>query len=348
MMGLKVGIVGVTGYVGVELARILGQHPEVTALYGASKDFSEAALDQVYPHLRGRLALKIIKYEELQTVIDSCDLIFTALPHGLSAPVVKSALAAGKKAIDMAADFRLPDANLYEQWYEKPHGAPELLAEAVYGLPELFRQEIAPAHLVANPGCYPTSALLALAPLLKGGLIECNSVIIDSKSGVSGAGRTPSVGNLFSECNEVVKPYGVGTHRHTPEISWYASVLAGSAVDVVFTPHLVPMTRGMLSTVYSKLRQPLNTDDLRRVYENFYAGESFIQVCRQGEWPQTNWVRGTNNCCLGVAVTGGGQVITVSAIDNLVKGAAGQAVQNMNLIYGFPEMSGLDVTGLYL
>jgi len=345
-MGLKAGVVGVTGYVGAELVRILCRHPEVERITAASKDFVGEMIDQVFPSLRGYTNLKILSMEQLPELIEDSDVVFLALPHKVSAPVARDVLEQGKKVIDLAADFRLPDVRVYEQWYQVPHGAPELLGEAVYGLPELFRSAVKGTRLVANPGCYPTSALLALAPLLKEGLIDRSQVIIDSKSGVSGSGRTPGLGNIFCECHENIKAYGVGTHRHTPEIAHYAGVLAGGEVDLVFTPHLIPVTRGILSTVYARLERPVDTASLRGLYRDFYAGEFFVQVAADGEWPETKWVCGTNRCCLGVA-SQGERVIAVSVIDNLIKGAAGQAVQNMNLLFGLSEAAGLAGPALY-
>lgn len=346
-MRIKVGVVGATGYVGEELIRILSRHPEVEELVAVSRDFPGSPIDRVFPHLRGYTNLKIMGLDEIPTLIDDIDLVFIALPHGLSAPIAQRALGRGKRVIDLAADFRLPDVALYEAWYQMPHGAPELVGKAVYGLPELFRSAIFRARLVANPGCYPTSALLALAPLLKHGLVAQTPLIVDAKSGVSGAGRTLALGSHFCECNESVRAYSVASHRHTPEIAYYASVLAGSKVEVTFAPHLIPMTRGILSTVYANLLQPLEAASLRQIFREFYAGESFVQITEEGEWPRTKWVQGTNQCFLGLTVNGEKQVIVVSVIDNLVKGAAGQAVQNMNLMFGFSETAGLAVPGFY-
>ena len=346
-MGIKVGIIGATGYVGEELVRILCRHPQVTGIAVAAVDAPGQPLSRVYPHLAGFADMEILGADQVPDLIAGSDLVFSALPHGLSAPVARQALAAGRRVIDMAADFRLPDQALYEQWYQAAHEAPDLLGEAVYGLPELFRSAVVGARLIANPGCYPTSALLALAPLMKQGLVEQDSLIVDSKSGVSGAGRTLALGSHYSECNDNVRAYAVTAHRHTPEISYYASVLAGSKVEVVFTPHLIPMTRGILSTVYAELLQTLDAASLRQIYRDFYAGEQFIQIMGEGGWPETKWVQGTNRCCLGLAVAGQKRLIVVSVIDNLVKGAAGQAVQNMNLMFGLPESIGLDYPGLY-
>jgi len=345
-MALKVGIVGVTGYVGEELVRILCHHPEVSEITAASKEFAGTALDRVYPYLRGHAAIEIMGMEKLGELIDRSDVVFLALPHRVSAPIAQQVIEKGKKVIDLAADFRLPDQKVYEEWYQAEHGAPALLKEAVYGIPELFREQIKGKRLVANPGCYPTSALLALAPLLKNRLVDRSSVIIDSKSGVSGAGRSLKLGSLFAECNENMKAYGVGTHRHTPEIAHYAGVLAGEAVDIIFTPHLMPVSRGIISTVYAKLNSSLDSCSLRQIYQDFYATEEFVQVALEGEMPETKWVVGTNRCFLGVVVNGK-MAVVVSVIDNLVKGAAGQAVQNMNLLFELPENTGLQQLGLY-
>lgn len=346
-MGLKVGIIGITGYVGEELLRLLCRHPEVAEIRGAAGDHNKAAIDRIYPNLRGSAHLEVMGMEQTGELIEWADQIFLALPHGLSSPYAREAMAVGKRVVDLAADFRLPDPLLYQKWYQEPHGAPELLDQAVYGLPELFRPLIKKARLIANPGCYPTSALLALAPLLKAGLIAAGDIIIDSKSGVTGAGRALVPGSLFCECDESVKAYGVGTHRHTPEIAHYASLLAGTKVMVAFTPHLIPMTRGILSTIYVSLTERLSTGELRQLYRQFYEGEHFVHLCEEGEWPQTSWVKGSNHCFLGLAAGEGGRAVLVAVIDNLVKGAAGQAVQNMNLMWEIEETAGLQAPGIY-
>ncbi|HAA88973.1 MAG: N-acetyl-gamma-glutamyl-phosphate reductase [Thermoanaerobacterales bacterium 50_218] len=346
-MGIKVGIVGATGYVGEELIRILCQHPEVEEIFAVSRDFPGTPIDRVFPHLRGYVHLEILDFEAAPTLAEKTDVVFFALPHGISSSLVPKIFNKGKKVIDLAADFRVPDLAIYEKWYQVPHGAPDLLPEAVYGLPELFRSSIPAARLIANPGCYPTGALLALAPLLKHGLIRPDSVIIDSKSGVSGAGRSLNLGTHYPECNENVRAYSVAAHRHMSEISYYASRLAGREVGLTFVPHLIPMTRGILSTVYAELARPLDAASVRQIFKEFYEGEVFIHITEEGEWPQTKWVQGTNQCFLGVTVSNKKQVIVVSVIDNLVKGAAGQAVQNMNLLFGFPETAGLATPGLY-
>lgn len=273
---------------------------------------------------------------------EKADVVFLALPHGLAVDIATKLIPVGVKVVDLGADFRFHDTKTYETWYKVEHKNPQLAKEAVYGLPELWRDEVKGASLIANPGCYPTSAILGLSPLLKNGLIDPGSIIIDAKSGVSGAGRTPSAGNIYTETNETIKAYGVTTHRHTPEIEGMLSRIAQRELTVTFTPHLTPMSRGILSTIYANLLPQADGWDLQELYETAYAEEFFVRVLPKGTLPQTQWVRGSNFCDIGVTVDKRThRVIVVSAIDNLVKGAAGQAVQNMNLIFGLPENTGL-------
>jgi N-acetyl-gamma-glutamyl-phosphate reductase len=281
-------------------------------------------------------------------VAEKADLIFTALPHKAAMEVVPTFLALGKQVVDLSADYRLHDPLVYGQWYE-PHLNPELLPRAVYGLPELRREEIAAADLVANPGCYPTSIILGLAPLLKNGLIDPATIIADSKSGVTGAGRSAKVDNLYCEVNEGFKAYGVGgVHRHIPEIEQELSLLAGQGVVITFTPHLVPMDRGILSTVYAMPKKGVTAAQLQSIYEEHYDGEAFVRVLPQGSLPSTGFVRGSNFCDIGLTVDKRtGRIIIVSALDNLVKGASGQAVQNMNIVCDFPETMGLELIPVY-
>jgi len=274
-------------------------------------------------------------------------LVFTALPHQAAMAVIPGLLAAGCKVIDLSADYRLRDPQVYAVWYAT-HTSPELLSEVVYGLPELYRAAIPAARLIANPGCYPTSVALALAPLLRDGWIDPATLIIDSKSGTSGAGRSAKVDSLYCEVNEGFKAYGVGKHRHTPEIEQTLSDLAGQEVIVSFTPHLLPVNRGILSTCYASLQQEVTTAALLQHYRSFYDGEAFVRICAEGELPNIAYVRGANYCDIGLVVDPRTKrVIVVSAIDNLVKGAAGQAVQNMNLLLGLPETRGLEVVPLF-
>ena len=342
----RVAIVGAGGYTGVELLRLLCLHPHVELTCLTSLEEVGAPVSGVFPSLPKRIALKL-ETLDLDRVIAASDIVFTALPHKAAMAVVPPLLAAGKKVIDLSADFRLRDVGVYEQWYQR-HTCPELIPEAVYGLPELYRERIRGARLIANPGCYPTSAILALAPLLRNGLIDLETVIIDSKSGATGAGRAVRLGSLFCEVNEGFKAYGVGSHRHTPEIEQVLGDLAGSAVTVSFTPHLLPISRGILSTSYAKLRKPVGGAELSELFQEFYRGEPFVRVCPAGELPNVAMVKGSNYCDLGVVSDPRtGRAIVVSAIDNLVKGASGQAIQNMNIMAGFEEGLGLQVVPLF-
>jgi N-acetyl-gamma-glutamyl-phosphate reductase len=344
---LKVAIVGASGYTGVELIRILNGHPEVAVTCVTSEQSSGKKISDVFPSLRGRCDMVLENLEPVR-IAEKADFIFTALPHKAAMEVVPTFLKLGRQVVDLSADYRLTDPAEYARWYE-PHLNPALLKKAVYGLPELKRAKIAGAKLVANPGCYPTSVILGLAPLLRKKLIDPATVIADSASGVSGAGRAAKVDNLFCEVNDGFKAYGVGgVHRHIPEIEQELSLLAGREMTITFTPHLVPMDRGILSTIYAQPVQPVTAKLLVRLYSDFYRGEAFVRVLPEGSFPATGHVRGGNFCDLGVTVDQRtGRVIVVSAIDNLVKGAAGQAVQNMNIMRGFPENTGLEGLPLF-
>lgn len=340
-MGLKVGIAGATGYSGIELLRLLGDHPETEVVFAGTESYVGQELASVFPHLTDRIALQGRQADPES--LAECDVVFTALPHGVTMKLAPAVLAAGKRLIDLGADFRLRDTAAYEQWYKVKHEAQELQAEAVYGLPELFREQIRGARLVGNPGCYPTSCALAAAPLLKEGVVERRGIIFDSKSGVSGSGRGVNLGVHFSEVNENFKAYNIaGAHRHTPEIEQTLSDLAGEQVVVTFTPHLVPMTRGILTTAYFQLKEEMNTEQVLSLFRDYYDREPFVRVRKAGDLPATKQVAGSNYCDIGVQVDRrAGRVIVVAVLDNLVKGAAGQAVQNMNLICGLPETTGL-------
>jgi N-acetyl-gamma-glutamyl-phosphate reductase len=275
-------------------------------------------------------------------VVRESDIVFTALPHGESIKVVAACIKEGKKVVDLSADFRLKDKELYEQWYGK-HTCPDLLSEAVYGLPELYREEVKKAQLVANPGCYPTAAILALVPLLEAGMITPSGIVVDAKSGVSGAGRNPSMSNLFGEVAEGFKAYAVAQHRHAPEMDQELSARAEEQINILFVPHLIPINRGILSTCYARIKGEASTERASSVYQKRYKNEPFIRICPSGTFPFTTEVRGSNYCDLGVLVDdNSGQLIVISAIDNLVKGASGQAVQNMNIMCNFPETMGLE------
>lgn len=344
---LKVAIVGASGYTGVELIRILHSHPEVAVTCVTSEQSAGRPISDVFPTLRGRYDIELENLEPVG-IAEKVDIVFTALPHKAAMEVVPTFLKMNKNVIDLSADYRLRDAEVYGQWYDK-HLNPEFLQEAVYGIPELRRLQIAEASLVANPGCYPTSVILGLAPLLKGKVIDPKSIIIDAKSGVTGAGRGAKVESLYCEVNEGFRAYGVGgTHRHIPEIEQELSLLAGDPLRVSFTPHLVPMDRGILSTIYTNPLGKVSAADLITLYETFYDGEPFVRVLPEGTFPSTAHVRGSNFCDIGIAVDDRtGRVIIVSAIDNLVKGASGQAVQNMNLMCGLPETLGLDFLPMF-
>ena len=344
---LKVAIVGASGYTGVELLRILNCHPEVAVTCVTSEQSAGKNIADIFPSLRGRCDYVLENLEPVK-IAAKADFIFTALPHKAAMEVAPTFLKLGKQVVDLSADYRLRDADEYGRWYE-PHMNPHLLKEAVYGLPEIRRAKIVGAGLVANPGCYPTSIILALAPLLKKKLINPESIIADSKSGVSGAGRGAKVDSLYCEVNEGFKAYGVGgVHRHIPEIEQELGLLAGKKLPICFTPHLVPMDRGILSTIYLQPLQETTTAELLKVFRDFYRGEPFVRILPEGAFPSTAFVRGSNFCDIGLAVDNRtGRVIVVSAIDNLVKGASGQAVQNMNIMNGFPENLGLEGLALF-
>jgi N-acetyl-gamma-glutamyl-phosphate reductase len=344
---LKVAIVGASGYTGVELLRLLYCHPEAAVTCVTSERSAGKRISDIYPGLKGRCDLLLENLEPVR-VAGKADFIFTALPHRAAMEVVPTFLSLGKRVVDLSADFRLQDPTEYEKWYET-HLSPALLKKAVYGLPELKRARIAGADLVANPGCYPTTVILGLAPLLKNKLIDPATIIADSKSGVSGAGRSAKVDSLYCEVNEGFRAYGVGgAHRHIPEIEQELSHLSGSKLTITFTPHLAPMDRGILSTIYAIPAAPVTTAELLKVYNNFYKGEPFIRVLTEERFPSTAFVRGSNFCDIGLTVESRtGRVIVISAIDNLVKGASGQAVQNMNIMCGFPETMGLESLPLY-
>jgi len=344
---IRAGIIGATGYTGAELIRLLHGHPEVEIAILTSRSYVGEDISNIYPNLKACVR-RVCEDQDLDKVVAVSDVIFVALPHGHAVPIVQKAVAAGKKVIDLGADFRLKDANVYKEWYGLEHGAPDMLEEVVYGIPEIYRKRIAVSRVVANPGCYPTSIILGLAPLLHNGLIKLSGITADSKSGVSGAGKAPSEKTHFVECNENISAYGVSGHRHRPEIEQELSFLAGRKVRISFTPHLLPITRGILSTIYADLTSDVDEKDLRKIYSDFYSEAPFVRVLPEGMWPHTRWVYGSNYCHINFAVDKEIRRITIlSAIDNLVKGASGQAIQNMNLMLGLREDTGLNVPGIY-
>jgi N-acetyl-gamma-glutamyl-phosphate reductase len=334
---IRVAILGASGYSALELIKILLRHPEVEISALTSRKTESPHVHQVHPALGGLLDLKLENLSP-DEIGKRADCVFCCLPHGASAAAVAELLPSGKKVIDLSADYRLTSATEYQKWYGLEHADPGRLGKAVYGLPEIYRERIQRADLVANPGCYPTSAILALAPLLRAGAILPRGIVIDSKSGVSGAGREPKAHLHFPECNESVSAYGVGTHRHMPEIDQVLSDVADSEIRVVFTPHLIPMDRGILSTCYAEPTGEFDDKSLLNVMKQFYGNERFVRVMET--LPTTKQVSGTNFCDVTVR-TVRGRVVVISAIDNLIKGASGAAVQNFNVMFGFKETTAL-------
>jgi len=336
----RIAVIGASGYTGVELLRLLSQHPDTQLVCVTSRQYAGQAVTDVFPSLQGSLDL-VFEDVDPKALAGRADLVFTAVPHQTAMGMIPELLDAGCRVVDLSADFRISDVAIYEEWYQE-HTARGLLSEAVYGLPELFREQIPSARLIANPGCYPTSVALALAPLLENRLIDPSTIIVDSKSGASGAGRAAKVDTLYCEVNEGFKAYSLPRHRHTPEIEQTLGRLAGSDVTISFTPHLLPINRGILSTCYASLSGKLTLDALLDVYLAKYASETFVRVLPKGQLPNISQVRGSNYCDIGLAVDDRtGRVIALAAIDNLVKGAAGQAIQNMNLMLSLPENTGL-------
>jgi N-acetyl-gamma-glutamyl-phosphate reductase len=339
----KIGVVGGTGYTGVELLRLLVMHPSVEPVVITSRGEAGTAVADLFPNLRGRVDLRFSQPDE--DSLAGCDLVFFATPNGTAMKMVPSLLDAGVRVVDLAADFRLKDADEWSSWYGMAHACPDLLQEAVYGLPELNRSAIVGARLVANPGCYPTAVTLGFLPLLEAGLIDTNHLIADAKSAVSGAGRKAAVPTLMGECGESFKAYGVPGHRHLPEISQILAGITGDPVGLTFVPHLLPMIRGIHATLYARIKG--EAGDVQALFEGRYQQEYFVDVLPEGAHPETRSVRGANHCQVAVHRPQGGDVLVVlSVIDNLVKGAAGQAVQNMNLMLGLDEGSGLQAVGL--
>jgi N-acetyl-gamma-glutamyl-phosphate reductase len=340
---LRVGIVGGTGYTGVELLRLLALHPNINIEVITSRGEAGTPVADLFPNLRGYIDIDFSEPD--QSGLADCDLVFFATPNGIAMGMAEQLLAQGVRVIDLAADFRLHDAALWSQWYGIDHTCPELLQEAVYGLPEVNRSRIAEARLVANPGCYPTAVQLGFLPLLEAGCVDRSVLIADCKSGVSGAGRKASVGTLLAEASESLKAYAVPGHRHLPEIRQGLEQATGAAVGLTFVPHLTPMIRGIHATLYAQLTDA--AVDLQRVFENRYQQEPFVDVLPPGSHPETRTVKGANHCRIAVhRAPNADTVVVLSVIDNLVKGAAGQAVQNMNIMYGFAESTGLESIGL--
>ncbi|GLI53032.1 N-acetyl-gamma-glutamyl-phosphate reductase [Thermodesulfovibrio yellowstonii] len=338
---LKAFICGGSGYTGSELLRILAGHDEVEIVGVTSEKSAGMSVSELFPAF---FIYKNLKFENLhiEKIKDRADIYFLALPHGKSQEVGALLVGANKRVIDLSADFRIKDAKVYEQWYKTPHSCSDLLKEAVYGLPEIYRDKIKKARLIANPGCYPTSAILPLYPFLKKELINIDTIVVDSKSGTSGAGRKAEVTLSYCEVNEDFRAYNVAKHRHTPEIEQELSYASGRDITIDFTTHLLPLNRGILSTIYGKLNKNMTTKEAIEVLEESYQNEPFVKIMPEGQIPAIKYVRGTNYCYIGVVVNQRtGRIILISAIDNLVKGASGQAVQNMNIMFGIDETKAL-------
>ena len=340
--GIRIGIVGGTGYTGVELLRLLAQHPHCELAAITSRKEAGTGVAELFPNLRGRVALKFSDPAKAQ--LSACDLVFFATPNGVAMEQARALVEGGVRVIDIAADFRIQDVALWEQWYGVKHACPDLVAEAVYGLPEVNRERIREARIVANPGCYPTAVQLGFLPLIEAGIVDLEHLIADAKSGVSGAGRKAEVHTLLAEASDNFKAYGVAGHRHHPEIVQGLARAAGRAINLVFVPHLTPMIRGIHATLYARLT---GTSDLQALYEKRYAREAFVDVLPAGSHPDTRSVRGANVCRIAVHRPRDGDIaVVLSVIDNLVKGASGQAVQNMNIMFGLPETAGLEQLAL--
>ena len=344
---IKAGIIGATGYAGAELVRILMGHKEVEIKWYGSRSYIDKKYASVYRNMF-QIVDEVCMDDNMEELADQVDVIFTATPQGFCASMMSEEILSKTKVIDLSADFRMKDVDVYEKWYGIEHKSPRFIEEAVYGLCEVNREDIRSARLVANPGCYTTCSILTAYPLAKEGLIDMSTLIIDAKSGTSGAGRSAKTANLYCEVNENMKAYGVATHRHTPEIEEQLGYAAGERVVLNFTPHLVPMNRGILATEYAKLTRKVSYEEVKAVYEKYYGKEYFIRVLEEGVYPETKWVEGSNFVDIGFKIdTRTDRIIMMGAIDNLVKGAAGQAVQNMNLMFGFEENEGLKLVPMF-
>lgn len=343
---VRVAIIGASGYTGCELMRLSAQHPLIQLVAVSSETFAGKRVGEVFPSLGDTIPLTFYALSD-QGCLAEADFVFSALPHREAMKVVPRLLEQGKRVVDLSADFRLRSADLYEAWYQK-HTAPDLLQEAVYGLTEIYREKIRNARLVANPGCYPTAVLLALIPAVQNNLVDLGSIIIDAKSGVSGAGRSPVLTSLFTEANEGVKPYKVGVHQHTPEIEQELAVHARQQVSILFTPHLIPMSRGLLVTVYATPASAIDQEEVITLYRTCYQGDPFVRICTVPPLPSTHQVKGSNFCDIGVVVDAKtNRLVIIAVLDNLLKGASGQALQNMNIMTGLDEASGITQLPLF-
>ena len=344
---IKVGIIGATGYAGSELVRILLGHKDVEIKWYGSRSYIDKKYASIYQNFF-QLVDATCMDDNMEALADQVDVIFTATPQGLCASLVNEEILSKVKIIDLSADFRIKDVKVYEEWYKLEHKSPQFIEEAVYGLCEINREDVKKARLVANPGCYTTCSILTCYPLVKEGIIDPNTIIVDAKSGTSGAGRGAKVDNLFCEVNENMKAYGVATHRHTPEIEEQLGYACGEKITINFTPHLVPMTRGILATAYASLKKDVTYEEVKAIYDKYYADEKFVRVLEKDVCPQTKWVEGSNYVDVNFKIDPRtNRIIMMGAIDNLVKGAAGQAVQNMNLMFGLKESEGLELVPMF-
>ena len=344
---IKVGIIGSTGYAGAELVRILTGHKEAEIVWYGSRSYVDKQYADVYRNMF-QIVDAACMDDNMDELARQVDVIFTATPQGLCASLVNEDILSKTKIVDLSADFRIKDVSVYEKWYGIEHKSPEFINEAVYGLCEINRDKVKGARLVANPGCYTTCSILTAYPLAKEGIIDMSTLIVDAKSGTSGAGRGAKLTNLFCEVNENMKPYGVATHRHTPEIEEQLGYASGEKVVINFTPHLVPMNRGILATEYASLKKDVTYEDVKAIYDKYYADEKFVRVLKENELPETKWVEGSNYVDINFKIDPRtNRIIMMGAIDNLVKGAAGQAVQNMNLMFGLDEAEGLNLVPMF-
>ena len=344
---IKAGIIGSTGYAGQEIVRLLLGHKDVEIVWYGSRSYIDKKYYEVYQNMF-QLVDAVCMDDNMEELASQVDVIFTATPQGLCASLVNEGILSKVKIIDLSADFRIKDVSVYEEWYKIQHKSPQFIEEAVYGLCEINREQIKKARLIANPGCYTTCSILTAYPLIKEGIIDGNTLIVDAKSGTSGAGRGAKLDNLFCEVNENMKAYGVTTHRHTPEIEEQLSYAAGYPITINFTPHLVPMNRGILATAYASLKKEVTYEEVKAIYDKYYAGERFVRVLDQDVCPQTRWVEGSNFVDVNFKLDPRtNRIIMMGAIDTLVKGAAGQAVQNMNLLFGFDEAEGLRMAPVF-
>ena len=344
---IKVGIIGATGYAGSELVRILLGHKDVEIKWYGSRSYIDKKYASIYQNFFQLVDANCMD-DNMEVLADQVDVIFTATPQGLCASLVNEEILSKVKIIDLSADFRIKDVKVYEEWYKLEHKSPQFIEEAVYGLCEINREDVKKARLVANPGCYTTCSILTCYPLVKEGIIDPNTIIVDAKSGTSGAGRGAKVDNLFCEVYENMKAYGVATHRHTPEIEEQLGYACGEKITINFTPHLVPMNRGILATAYASLKKDVTYEEVKAIYDKYYADEKFVRVLEKDVCPQTKWVEGSNYVDVNFKIDPRtNRIIMMGAIDNLVKGAAGQAVQNMNLMFGLKESEGLELVPMF-